>query len=79
VVIADSCESELGILDLLQVFVHVLDSCFENICELDIVYHYDRVNYVLDEIVMGGMVLETSSEVILKTIGEINKFSKGVA
>jgi hypothetical protein len=25
------------------------------------------------------MVLETSSEVILKTIGEINKFSKGVA
>ena len=79
IVIADSSESELGILDLLQVFVHVLDNCFENICELDIVYHYDRVNYVLDEIVMAGMVLETNSEVILKTIGEINKFSKAVA
>ena len=76
VVIADSCESELGVLDLLQVFVHVLDSCFENICELDIVYHYDRVNYVLDEIIMAGMVMETSSEVILNTIGEINKFVK---
>lgn len=79
VVIADSCESELGVLDLLQVFVHVLDSCFENICELDIVYHYDRVNYVLDEIVMGGMVLETNSEVILQTIQEVNKFSKSLA
>jgi AP-3 complex subunit sigma len=79
VVIADSCESELGILDLLQVFVHVLDSCFENICELDIVYHYDRVNYVLDEIIMGGMVLETSSEIILNSITEINKYSKTLA
>ena len=74
--IADSCESELGVLDLLQVFVHVLDSCFENICELDIVYHYDRVNYVLDEMVMAGMVMETNSEVILNTIGEISKFVK---
>jgi AP-3 complex subunit sigma len=78
VVIADSCESELGVLDLLQVFVHVLDSCFENISELDIVYRYDRVNYVLDEIVMGGMVLETNSEVILQTIQEINRYSKGL-
>jgi AP-3 complex subunit sigma len=78
VVIADSCESELGVLDLLQVFVHVLDSCFENICELDIVYHYDRVNYVLDEIIMGGMVMETNSEVILQTIQDVNKYSKSL-
>ena len=79
VVIADSSESELGILDLLQVFVHVLDSCFENICEVDIVYHYDRVNYVLDELVMAGMVLETNSEVIINTIGEISKYSKAIS
>lgn len=73
VVVADSAESELGILDLLQVFVHVLDQCFENICELDIVYHYDRVNYVLDELIMAGMVLETNSEIILSTIADINR------
>ena len=76
IVVADDCESELGILDLLQVFVHVLDSCFENICELDIVYHYDRVNYVLDEMVIAGMVLETNTEVILSSIAEINKSVK---
>ena len=29
----DSSESELGILDLIQVFVETLDKCFENICE----------------------------------------------
>lgn len=78
VMIADSSESELGILDLLQVFVHVLDSCFEKICEVDLVYHYDRVNYVLDELIMAGMVLETNSEVIISTIAEINKYSKAI-
>ena len=72
IVIADECESELGILDLLQVFVHILNNCFENICELDIVYHYDRVNYVLDEMVMAGMVLETNTEVLLSTLADLN-------
>jgi AP-3 complex subunit sigma len=78
VIVADSCESELGILDLLQVFVHVLDQCFENICELDIVYHYDRVNYVLDEIIMAGMALETNADVILHTIADINRSVKAI-
>ena len=68
IVVADACESELGILDMLQVFVHVLDKTFGNICELDIVYHYDRVNHVLDEMVMAGMVLETNLDVLIKTV-----------
>ena len=33
----DSQESDLGILDLIQVFVEALDKCFENVCELDLV------------------------------------------
>ena len=55
----DAQESDLGILDLIQVFVEALDKCFENVCELDLIFHSDRVHYILDEIVMGGMVLET--------------------
>ena len=50
VFVADSAESELGMLDLIQVFVTVLDSSFENVCELDLIYHFDRVNYILDEL-----------------------------
>ena len=30
----DQQESDLGILDLIQVFVEALDRCFENVCEL---------------------------------------------
>lgn len=41
--VVDHCESELGILDLIQVFVQVLDSCFENVCELDLIFHFDKV------------------------------------
>ena len=39
----DNAESELGILDLIQVFVEVLDKCFENVCELDIIFNSDKV------------------------------------
>ncbi|VDP16151.1 unnamed protein product [Schistosoma margrebowiei] len=38
----DSSESELGILDLIQVFVEALDKCFENVCELDLIFHVDK-------------------------------------
>ena len=49
---------QLGILDLIHVFVEVLDKCFENVCELDLIFHVDRVHYILDEIVMGGSELK---------------------
>ena len=39
----DSSESELGILDLIQVLVETLDKCFENVCELDLVFHVNKV------------------------------------
>ena len=69
----DQQESDLGILDLIQVFVEALDKCFENVCELDLIFHSDKVHYVLDEIIMGGMVLETNIVQILQVIQDQNK------
>lgn len=62
VFVVDQSESELGILDLIQVscathrrsrfsltfstpqvFVESLDRCFENVCELDLIFHFDEV------------------------------------
>jgi len=76
VFIVDSQESDLGILDLIQVFVEALDKCFENVCELDLIFHSDKVHFVLDEIVMGGMVLETNIGMILSAIEEQGKLHK---
>ena len=72
VVTVDSSESELAMLDLIQVFVQALDACFENICELDVIYHWDRVNYILDELIMGGMVLESSLDCVLAAVTEMS-------
>ena len=29
---------------LFQVFVETLDKCFENVCELDLIFHMDKVS-----------------------------------
>jgi len=75
----DSSESELGILDLIQVFVETLDKCFENVCELDLIFHTDKVHFILAELCMGGMVLETNMTEILLRIEEQNKLEKAEA
>uniref|UniRef100_A0A6Q2ZBL4 AP complex mu/sigma subunit domain-containing protein n=1 Tax=Esox lucius TaxID=8010 RepID=A0A6Q2ZBL4_ESOLU len=79
----DSSESELGILDLIQViiffilvFVETLDKCFENVCELDLIFHMDKVHYILQEVVMGGMVLETNMNEIVGQVELQNRMEK---
>lgn len=69
----DQQESDLGILDLIQVFVETLDKIFENVCELDLIFHSDKVHYALDEIVMGGMVLETNINEVLTAVNEMTR------
>jgi AP-3 complex subunit sigma len=71
----DSSESELGILDLIQVFVETLDKCFENVCELDLIFHMDKIHYILDEIVQGGLVLETQMPAVVAALVEQKKVS----
>uniref|UniRef100_A0A8C7WV22 Adaptor related protein complex 3 subunit sigma 1 n=1 Tax=Oryzias sinensis TaxID=183150 RepID=A0A8C7WV22_9TELE len=75
----DSSESELGILDLIQVFVETLDKCFENVCELDLIFHVDKVHNILAEMVMGGMVLETNMNEIITQVDAQNKMEKAEA
>ena len=76
VFVVEETESELGILDLIQVFVETLDKTFENVCELDLIFHIDQVHHILDEIVMGGLVLETNMGEVLKVMGEMDRMSK---
>merc|ERR1711935_739506 len=72
----DSSESELGILDLIQVLVETLDRCFENVCELDLIFHVDKVHFILNEMIMGGMVLETNLQEIVSRFQEQQKIAK---
>ncbi|KAK4491398.1 hypothetical protein RD792_002142, partial [Penstemon davidsonii] len=42
VFIFDNSENELAMLDLMQVFVEILDKCFSNVCELDVVFNFNK-------------------------------------
>lgn len=72
VFIVDEQESELGISDLIQVFVESLNHCLENVCELDLVYGWQVMQTVLGEIVQGGMVVETNINKIMAAVDEAN-------
>lgn len=53
--------------------------CFsfvQNVCELDLIFHVDKVHYILQELCLGGMVLETNMNEIVARIDEQNKLEK---
>ncbi|XP_052194482.1 AP-3 complex subunit sigma-like [Diospyros lotus] len=76
IVVFDSSENELAMLDLMQVFVETLDKCFSNVCELDVIFNFNKVHTILDEIVLGGQVLETSSSEVVIAVEEISRLEK---
>ncbi|URD94111.1 AP-3 complex subunit [Musa troglodytarum] len=45
-------------LDLSQVPVETLDRCFKNVGEFDIVFNFNKMHTVLDEIIFGGQARE---------------------
>ncbi|KDE06060.1 hypothetical protein MVLG_03612 [Microbotryum lychnidis-dioicae p1A1 Lamole] len=78
VFVVDQSESELGILDLIQVFVESLDRCFENVCELDLIFHFDQVHALLSCILTGGLVLDTSIDSIQASFSAQTKARKAL-
>lgn len=76
VFVVDSSESQLAMLDLIQVFVETLDRCFENVCELDLIFHSDKVQHALIEVIVGGMVVETNRDEIFRAVVEMNKLAQ---
>ena len=51
--------------------METLDQYFGNVCELDIVFNFHKVYGILDEIILGGEILETSKNTIINNIKEI--------
>ncbi|KAJ2560020.1 Sigma-adaptin 3A [Coemansia sp. RSA 1933] len=76
VFVVDQSESELGIYDLIQVFVEALDRAFENVSELDVIFNFDQVHYILSEIVTAGMVSEVNLTEISRAVNEAKKLAK---
>ena len=67
----DSDDNELASLELIHLFVETLDKYFGSVCELDVVYNFYKVYTVLDELLVGGEIVETSKMNILKKLREL--------
>ncbi|KAJ2450638.1 phosphate metabolism protein 7 [Coemansia sp. RSA 2336] len=76
VFVTDMSESELGTLDLIQAFVESLDRVFENVCELDLIFHFDEIHYILNEVISAGMVIEVAVQEITKASVEAKRLAQ---
>ncbi len=69
----DINDNEMSVLEIIHLLVEVLDGYFGNVCELDLVFHFDRVYSILDEMILSGEVSETSAVSILERLKEADK------
>ncbi|CCD14533.1 unnamed protein product [Trypanosoma congolense IL3000] len=61
-------DNELAALEIIHHFVEILDRYFGNVCELDLIFNFHRAYFVLDEVLLGGELEDTSKRSILKNI-----------
>eukprot|EP00351_Strombidinopsis_sp_SopsisLIS2011_P000727 CAMPEP_0116881334 /NCGR_PEP_ID=MMETSP0463-20121206/13463_1 /TAXON_ID=181622 /ORGANISM="Strombidinopsis sp, Strain SopsisLIS2011" /LENGTH=96 /DNA_ID=CAMNT_0004533209 /DNA_START=141 /DNA_END=428 /DNA_ORIENTATION=- len=64
----DADDNELTILEFIHLFVEVLDQYFGSVCELDLVFNFHKVYQILDEMVVGGEIMETSKLIINRAL-----------
>mmetsp|Transcript_45890 Transcript_45890/g.115555 ORF Transcript_45890/g.115555 Transcript_45890/m.115555 type:complete len:143 (+) Transcript_45890:171-599(+) len=74
-VCCDPADNDLALLEAIHLFVEVLDAYFGNVCELDLVFNFNNVYFILDEILLAGELMETSKTQILSHIASIEKLS----
>ncbi|XP_076000755.1 AP-1 complex subunit sigma-3b isoform X2 [Genypterus blacodes] len=64
----DSQENELLALEVIHRYVELLDKYFGNVCELDIIFNFEKAYFILDEFLLGGEIQETSKLIVSRAI-----------
>lgn len=65
---SENQDNELLALEILHRYVELLDKYFGNVCELDIIFNFEKAYFILDEFLMGGEIQETSKQSIAKSV-----------
>jgi len=60
-------------LEIIHLFVEILDHYFSNVRELDLVYNFHKVFLITDELVLSGELQESSKKVILDRLSVLEK------
>ena len=68
--ISDESENELGILDFINLMMKIFDEIFKGVTEKDIIMNPDKLYLILDEMISGGMVIETDKNEIMNNYND---------
>ncbi|EGC38658.1 hypothetical protein DICPUDRAFT_28313, partial [Dictyostelium purpureum] len=78
VFVTDNKDNELITIEAIHKFVILLDMVFENICELDLIYEFQKAYMILDEFLLAGEQQDSSNKEILKAINEADNLEKSL-
>ncbi|KAJ1822058.1 AP-1 adaptor complex sigma subunit Aps1 [Coemansia sp. RSA 2599] len=63
-------DNELVMLEVIHRYVEVLDRFFGNVCELDLIFNFQKAYFVLDEMIMAGEIQESSKKTVLRCLAQ---------
>ncbi|KAF9579068.1 AP-1 adaptor complex sigma subunit Aps1 [Lunasporangiospora selenospora] len=63
-------DNELLTLEIIHRYVEVLDRYFGNVCELDLIFNFQRAYFILDELLIAGEMQESSKVCGLQAVHE---------
>lgn len=69
----DLNDNELTHLESIHLFVEMLDHFFANVCELDLVFNFQKVYLLVDEFILGGEIQDSSKRAIMERLAELER------
>ena len=66
----DSEDNELLALEIVHRYVEQMDKYYGNVCELDIIFNFQKAYFILDELLIAGELQESSKKNVLRCIGQ---------
>jgi len=61
-------DNELVTLEIIHRYVEVLDRYFGNVCELDLIFNFQKAYAILDELIIAGELQESSKKSVLRVV-----------
>ena len=61
-------DNELISLEIVHRYVEQMDKYYGNVCELDIIFNFQKAYFILDELLLAGEMQESSKKNVLKVI-----------
>jgi Clathrin adaptor complex small chain len=63
-------DNELISLEIVHRYVEQMDKYYGNVCELDIIFNFQKAYFILDELLLAGEMQESSKKNVLRCISQ---------